>query len=322
MAIAAFITAFFAPVLGVILGVAALRRIKRRGEDGRGLAIAALWIAPIMVMLGGLVVNAVRPDPNASVAGNRGVSINLVRDGASVKVGDCFNADDNDGKQLGPEIKVAPCSANHRYEVFARTTIESGYPGPDDVRTIAFTYCNEEAHSYVLDFYTLPANVGRYYTWPTYKSWTSGDTLIMCTFRSPTDLTGSLRMDATRFKDDQVRFLKAVNPVDDQWPLMTDDNNAPPPVGDMKRLAGAMMVCLDRELAALTAAPWPTSAVGKLIATQRVWQSLWAKVGPATSDAGITEAYTTALDYANYDEYIAARETLGLPTEQGGTVRT
>lgn len=44
LAVAAFVSAFFIGVTGVILGFIALNQIKTTGERGRGLAIAALVV--------------------------------------------------------------------------------------------------------------------------------------------------------------------------------------------------------------------------------------------------------------------------------------
>jgi peptidyl-prolyl cis-trans isomerase B (cyclophilin B) len=44
LAIIAFVLAFFTSAIGVILGFVALSQIKRTGEQGRGLAIAAIVI--------------------------------------------------------------------------------------------------------------------------------------------------------------------------------------------------------------------------------------------------------------------------------------
>ncbi|MEO7018394.1 MAG: DUF4190 domain-containing protein [Leifsonia sp.] len=44
LAIVAFVLAFFTTIIGVILGFVALSQIKRTGEQGRGLAIAAIII--------------------------------------------------------------------------------------------------------------------------------------------------------------------------------------------------------------------------------------------------------------------------------------
>jgi peptidyl-prolyl cis-trans isomerase B (cyclophilin B) len=52
MSIVAFILAFFISVVGVILGFVALSQIKRTGEQGHGLALAAIIIGFAEILLG------------------------------------------------------------------------------------------------------------------------------------------------------------------------------------------------------------------------------------------------------------------------------
>ena len=52
MAIVAFILAFFVNVVGIILGFVALSQIKKTGEQGRGLAIAAVIIGFAEIVIG------------------------------------------------------------------------------------------------------------------------------------------------------------------------------------------------------------------------------------------------------------------------------
>lgn len=51
MSIVAFILAFFVSIVGIILGYVALSQIKRTGEQGRGLALAAIIIGFVEVAL-------------------------------------------------------------------------------------------------------------------------------------------------------------------------------------------------------------------------------------------------------------------------------
>ncbi|WP_434317635.1 DUF4190 domain-containing protein [Leifsonia sp. P73] len=55
MSIVAFILAFFVSIVGIILGFVALSQIKRTGEQGRGLALAAVIIGFVEVAIGLLV---------------------------------------------------------------------------------------------------------------------------------------------------------------------------------------------------------------------------------------------------------------------------
>ncbi|MGO4535248.1 DUF4190 domain-containing protein [Leifsonia sp. 2MCAF36] len=55
MSIVAFIATFFISILGIILGFVALSQIKRTGEQGRGLALAAIIIGFVALALGIIV---------------------------------------------------------------------------------------------------------------------------------------------------------------------------------------------------------------------------------------------------------------------------
>lgn len=55
MSIVAFILAFFVSIVGIILGFVALSQIKRTGEQGRGLALAAVIIGFVEVAIGVLI---------------------------------------------------------------------------------------------------------------------------------------------------------------------------------------------------------------------------------------------------------------------------
>lgn len=52
MAIVAFIVTFFINIVGIILGFIALNQIKRTGEKGHGLALAAIIIGFASIVLG------------------------------------------------------------------------------------------------------------------------------------------------------------------------------------------------------------------------------------------------------------------------------
>lgn len=58
LAIVGFVAAFFVNIVGIVLGFIALSQIKRTGEKGRGLALAAIIIgfASIVISIISLVV--------------------------------------------------------------------------------------------------------------------------------------------------------------------------------------------------------------------------------------------------------------------------
>ncbi|KQQ22508.1 DUF4190 domain-containing protein [Rathayibacter caricis DSM 15933] len=51
LAIIGFIASFFVSVVGIVLGFIALSQIKRTGEKGRGLAIAAIVIGFVAIIV-------------------------------------------------------------------------------------------------------------------------------------------------------------------------------------------------------------------------------------------------------------------------------
>ncbi|MDR6970630.1 DUF4190 domain-containing protein [Leifsonia shinshuensis] len=74
MSIVAFVATFFISILGIILGFVALSQIKRTGEQGRGLALAAIIIGFIALALGIIftiiIVAAIAANPNVTYQGS------------------------------------------------------------------------------------------------------------------------------------------------------------------------------------------------------------------------------------------------------------
>lgn len=74
LAIVAFIATFFISILGIILGFIALSQIKRTGEQGRGLALAAIIIGFVALALGIIisivVIAAIAANPNVYYQGS------------------------------------------------------------------------------------------------------------------------------------------------------------------------------------------------------------------------------------------------------------
>ncbi len=70
LAIVGFILAFFVSLVGAILGFVALSQIKRTGEQGRGLAIAAIIIGLVEIVLGIVVAIIVIASLGVAAANN------------------------------------------------------------------------------------------------------------------------------------------------------------------------------------------------------------------------------------------------------------
>jgi Domain of unknown function (DUF4190) len=137
-ALASFFTAVFAIVpVAIVLGILALRQVKRRRQRGRGLAIWGIAIACAWVV--------------GSVSAYLYISSHLVERDALGRItqkgwltqydlvtGDCLN----DPKQTTLLLTAVPCGEPHDAQVFAAFDLEGDdYPGDDSARRRAAAGC-------------------------------------------------------------------------------------------------------------------------------------------------------------------------------------
>ena len=177
-------------VFGVVFGIIALRRIRRTGAHGRGLAIAGIvlscsWIALIAV---GAVLAAFG-SAHRSSSGDLTVAGDVTL--ADLRVGDCVTSLPS-GSVL--TVHVAPCSDPHAGEVYDVTALSAGpYPGDDQVRRVAVGECQEALPGYVS---AAPGTTGYAinYLRPVEASW-STDRKVICIAHDPSGapLSGSIR---------------------------------------------------------------------------------------------------------------------------------
>jgi hypothetical protein len=132
-------------LLGVAFGIAALRRIKRLGGSGRGLAVAGIvcggcWCT--VIAIGFTVNHGDYERSHRRSAADRGHVTT-----EDLRVGDC-TADVPSGRTL--TVEIVPCLRPHAGEVFAVFDLPDGsYPGDDDVRRLSEGGCLSRLASYV-----------------------------------------------------------------------------------------------------------------------------------------------------------------------------
>lgn len=194
LAIASLVTAFSCiPFLGLILGIAGLRQIKRRGQQGRGLAVTG-------VVLNGLATAGLALVVALGVAG-------LLDDGntrvENIEAGQCFNTVGHSLSDYGGDgarsttVDVVPCGDRHDAEAYAVFTLDPGlgdaYPGVDRISRIATDKCASYADDYLGDE-PMPDTVDIYYYMPPRDGWDHGDRSVTCFFGG-TDgkVTGSVK---------------------------------------------------------------------------------------------------------------------------------
>ncbi|SFN14964.1 Septum formation [Actinomadura madurae] len=179
LAVVALVTALLGLVLlGIGFAVAALVQTGRRGEKGRGLAIAALaasvvWLAAAAgtaAVLGGSVFSP----------GSRGSDPSRP-DGyvlpSTLKVGDCFTAKTHDSAD--PLVFPSACDHPHNGEVIAKATLPAGpYPGASKLAEQAGAVCKEHVPDKVKD--VIDADFDPRAGVPGREDWNDGKREVTC----------------------------------------------------------------------------------------------------------------------------------------------
>ncbi|MFB6726533.1 DUF4190 domain-containing protein [Kribbella sp. NPDC056345] len=143
LAIASLILGILSMVLfSVILGVIALRQVKQRNQNGRGLAIAGIAISGVWVLLIGVgivVALATADEPDRDASGQVTTTTNVKP--TKLKVGDCVASVQEDEEIRG--MKLVPCSGPNGGEVYAVFQLPAGkWPGLAAVQATVEKECS------------------------------------------------------------------------------------------------------------------------------------------------------------------------------------
>lgn len=305
----------FLPAAGLVLGLIALRQIRRNGQSGRGLAIAGAVLSSV-----GIVLWAVTLSTGVASEAWEGF-----KDGAqgneslSLKKGDCFDAP---GGLEGDTYDVDPvsCRGGHDGEVFAVVTLPGGaFPGDAEVTEIADERCYELQDQYAMDSWAMPADVDVYYLMPSRESWRYGDRAITCVFGNTdakTKLTGSLRGDPTTLDADQVVFLSTAKAVDAalyEEPEETPEDD----LTGHRAWAEQMDDVLGEQVEALRGHFWQSTAqqpVADLVKDMEDAREQWSKASAAGDPDTYYTHYDKAYEYVDGPATVTARKALGLAT--------
>jgi Domain of unknown function (DUF4190)/Septum formation len=192
-AIASFVLGLLGGVLlSVIFAFIALSRIKRLGQQGRGLAIAGLILSGIWVLLIILIVvvaslnGATRSSSTGKITGSGNLSV------FSLAVGDCFNspADTQDVASVTAE----PCNQPHSAQIYAKFNLAGSnfsYPGTATVTRLAASGCTVRTGSIDRSKTTNAMTVR--FLFPDRDAWLGRQRTVACMIVNPTaNLTYSL----------------------------------------------------------------------------------------------------------------------------------
>ncbi|MFJ6390509.1 DUF4190 domain-containing protein [Streptomyces sp. NPDC091972] len=309
------------PAVGLVLGVIALAQIRKKGQSGKGLAIAgsilsslglALWVTALAT--GGLS----EAWDGFKKGATEGTAFSVVK-------GQCFDAPGGSLEGLTYDVEEVPCAGEHDGEVFGEFRMTgSAFPGDSAVSAAADEKCYPLQDTYAMDTWALPEDVDVYYFGPTRQSWRLGDREVTCIFGNTDDnatLTGSLRADETTLDTYQVALLKSLNSLDAVlWEEPEDypEDDLPGYLDWSRDVHDG----LDEQIRALRAQTWPTGAdkqVAALVKDMEDARDEWAKAVDAAEDDDVDAFYThydKGYEYVDGPSTVTARKALGLATKR------
>jgi hypothetical protein len=204
-------------ILSIVFGIMALSQIKKRGQRGKGLAIAGLSVAGVWIVVYAIVAvlvvfsptskNSSRdvalpgasagvtasPSPSTSPSANASTSTGSELVALNdLRVGDCLQ-DIGEGKSVST-LPVVPCAAPHAAEVVGRFSLPAGtYPGTAAVDEQAGTGCADRLKAYAPAASKNP-KVDLFYFSPLEEEWAKidGRSVICMAVQSP-PTTGSVK---------------------------------------------------------------------------------------------------------------------------------
>lgn len=205
MAIAAFVLGLLGVwILGIVLGIVALRRIRRTIQQGRGLAIAGITLSCVWLILMVLVIVIGFPASSGGTAGSSAPLGSASSGGSSHAVdpftlttGDCFdNPTPTAGQtQTVTSVVQTSCTAPHNAQIFATFTVSGSpqsYPGDAKMHSLASSGCTSRVQP-SLNGSKLTDSMSIRFLYPLHPAWLSGHRTISCIVYNPAPtLTSSL----------------------------------------------------------------------------------------------------------------------------------
>ncbi|MFE5795835.1 DUF4190 domain-containing protein [Streptomyces sp. NPDC056503] len=303
------------PPLGLVLGIFSLRQIGKRGQGGKGMAIAGIALSSISTLLVvlGLITGQIQEGVRAFNEGMREAA--SARMPMELRTGECFVDEAGQGEYtLG--VRVVDCDEPHDGEITGRfeATGFDAWPGERELTELGEERCETMATAYVRDTWSLTADsLSLYYT-PDRRSWRAGEHRIACGIGGEERLTGSLRSDASTLDAGQLAFLTHVNPVEDALYAEPEDE----PEDDLQaNLAWAADVraAVDSARSGLRGRTWEQSArgpVGAYLKSLDAASKQWAKLAAAEDAEAFWDAYDRAWELVPDEASSEARKALGL----------
>ncbi|WP_217214811.1 DUF4190 domain-containing protein [Streptomyces sp. AC550_RSS872] len=307
----------FVPAVGLVLGLIALAQIRRRGEHGKGMAVAGSVLSSVGLALWALALSTGSAsdvwDGFKGAASGEGTAYALAK-------GDCFDTPNGDLEGDAYDVDEVSCAGEHDAEVFAVVTLPGGsFPGHDEIERTADEKCYTLQGDYAMDTWAVPDDVEVHYLVPSRQSWRDGDREITCMWGSTAEnggLTGSLRTDPTTLDADQTAFLTATNAIDTalyEEPSEYPEEDLAPNHAWAKDVHAA----LGEQIEALRGHRWPADAeepVADLIDEMEAARKEWSRAAVAKDVDTYYTHYERGYEYVDGPTTVTARKALGLDT--------
>ncbi|MEV6549696.1 DUF4190 domain-containing protein [Streptomyces sp. NPDC051597] len=321
LAVASLVTGIICcvPPLGLVLGVLALGRIRKKGQRGKGMAITGVVLSSISTLLAVVLVAT-----GALSAFWDGVREGIddarsTRSTMDLRKGDCFNVPGGELEAEVVDVAVVSCAEPHDGEVSGSFKVEgTSFPGEKEVTALADRRCWYVEQEYALDSWALPVEAESYYYTPSSRSWRLGDRTVTCSFATTSGkLKGSVRNDVRRLDADQVTYLRSSNAYDRVLAAGPDEDRVEDDLPAFKEWAGRVSQVLAQEGVRLRGRSWPATANAQVGARAKEMEAAgaeWAKAARA-ADADAFSTHSVAADGAlRQATEIAARRALRLAT--------
>ncbi|MEU5955754.1 DUF4190 domain-containing protein [Streptomyces sp. NPDC047525] len=310
------------PAAGLVLGLVALSQISKKGERGKGMAIAGSVLSVVGIVL--LVLAVVTGGARDFMDGfKQAARDSRNSSGFPVGKGKCFNVPGSDleGARYAFEIDEVPCSTRHDGEVLAQFRVNhETFPGEAALTSLAARRCVDLDASYVLDSWADLGDAELTYFMPDRDTWSQGDRHITCLYgvvEPERTLKGSMRRDATNLDADQLAYLKADKALYDAYGTEPDTERFEDDLPGHKEWAGRVEKGLAEQARLLRAHDWPAKAdagvTGLVDAIERNREQ-WKKASTAKDADAFDAYYVRAQRHISGKREAAARKPLGLAT--------
>ncbi|MET7357172.1 DUF4190 domain-containing protein [Streptomyces sp. NPDC005562] len=313
----------FLPGVGLVLGLIALAQIKRKGERGKGMAVAGSILSVVGVLM--LVLAVVAGGARDFMDGFREAARASRQDTGAFPVdkGGCLNAPEGrlDSMRFGYQVDEVPCAGPHDAEVFASYRVhQATYPGDGVLTGVAETKCADLQFAYVMDRWQDFGDADLYYFVPDRTTWRRGDRHVTCLFGAPDPdhpLKGTLRSDRTTLDADQLAYVTAEQSFERAYGKEPDAARVEDDLPGHKEWAAGVVKGLDERVRLLRAHDWPAGTrkrVDALVAAIGKGRTQWRKAAEATDADSYIDHYEAALAGIGDEQAVAVRKSLGLAT--------